>query len=81
MAVRRDRPYTQFNFLVDLGDGDAEAVQAGFQEVSGIGMEVVVTEYRNGNASVSSSQVGLFVLDGHHVLLRGPSQARVDLRR
>ena len=54
MAVFRDRPYTQFNFLVDLGDGDAEAVQAGFQEVSGIGMEVVVTEYRNGNAKENS---------------------------
>ncbi|MGZ8202646.1 MAG: phage tail protein [Burkholderiales bacterium] len=50
MATLRDRPYTQFNFLVDLGDGNSDAVQAGFQDVSGIGMEVVVTEYRNGNS-------------------------------
>lgn len=49
MAVMRDRPYTQFNFLVDLGTGTAEGPEAGFQEVSGIGMEVTVTEYRNGN--------------------------------
>lgn len=49
MAVLRDRPYTQFNFLVDLGTGTTEGPEAGFQEVSGIGMEVSVTEYRNGN--------------------------------
>jgi phage tail-like protein len=50
MAQQRERPYTQFNFLVDLGDGVTEGPQAGFQEVSGIGMEVTVVEYRNGNA-------------------------------
>jgi len=38
-------PYTQFNFTVDLGDG----VQAGFQEISNIGTEMTVVEYRNGN--------------------------------
>jgi len=49
MAVLRDRPYTCFNFLVDLGDGNTEGPQAGFQEMSPIGMEVTVVEYRNGN--------------------------------
>lgn len=49
MAVLRDRPYVQFNFLVDLGNGNTEGPEAGFQEVSGIGMEVTVAEYRNGN--------------------------------
>lgn len=49
MAVLRDRPYVQFNFLVDLGTGNTEGADAGFQEVSGIGMEVTVAEYRNGN--------------------------------
>ena len=49
MATLRDRPYVQFNFLVDLGDGVTEGPQAGFQELSGIGMEVTVSEYRNGN--------------------------------
>src|SRR3954454_19371865 len=49
MAVFRERPYVQFNFLVDLGTGTTEGADAGFQEVSGIGMEVTVTEYRNGN--------------------------------
>jgi len=50
MAVLRERPYNQFNFLVDLGSGNTEGPEAGFQEVSAIGMEVEVIEYRNGNA-------------------------------
>ena len=54
MAVLRDRPYTQFNFLVDLGNGVTEGPGAGFQEVSGIGMEVTLTEYRNGNSKENS---------------------------
>jgi phage tail-like protein len=49
MAVLRERPYPQFNFLVDLGTGDTEGVQAGFQECGPIGMSVDVIEYRNGN--------------------------------
>lgn len=49
MAVLRSNPYSQFNFLVDLGTGVTEGPEAGFQEVSGIGMEVTVAEYRNGN--------------------------------
>jgi phage tail-like protein len=49
MAVVRDRPYGQFNFLVDLGSGATDGHEAGFQECSGIGMTVDVIEYRNGN--------------------------------
>ena len=49
MAEFRERPYCQFNFLVDLGTGDTESPQAGFQEVSGLGMEITVAEYRAGN--------------------------------
>ena len=49
MAVLRERPYAQFNFLVDLGTGNNDGVEAGFQECSGISMSVDVIEYRNGN--------------------------------
>jgi phage tail-like protein len=49
MAVLRDHPYAQFNFLVDLGTGSTDGPQAGFQECSEIGMSVDVIEYRNGN--------------------------------
>lgn len=56
MAVYRERPYVQFNFLVDLGEEGTDPLQyqAGFQEVSGIGMEVTVAEYRNGNEKENS---------------------------
>jgi phage tail-like protein len=54
MAVLRERPYVQFNFLVDLGTGNTDGPEAGFQEVSGIGMEVTVSEYRTGNAKENS---------------------------
>jgi phage tail-like protein len=43
-TAREDRPYMQFNFLVEF-----EGLQGGFQEVSGIGTEVAVSEYRHGN--------------------------------
>jgi phage tail-like protein len=50
----RDRPYVQFNFLVNLGDGNTDGPEAGFQECSNIGMEVTVAEYRNGNEKENS---------------------------
>ena len=54
MAVLRATPYVQFNFLVDLGSGTTDGPEAGFQEVSGLGMEVTVSEYRNGNEKENS---------------------------
>jgi len=54
MAVLRATPYVQFNFLVDLGTGNTDGPEAGFQEVSGLGMEVTVSEYRNGNEKENS---------------------------
>ena len=65
MAVtERDRPYSQFNFRVswsaasgDFGGGDdlsEDDVKAGFQEVSGLGLEITVAEYRAGNYAVNS---------------------------
>ena len=41
MAVLREHPYGRFNFLVDLGSGNTEGPDAGFQECSAIGMEVL----------------------------------------
>ena len=49
MAVNRERPYAQFNFLVDLGTGGTEGPEAGFQECTAISTSVDVIEYRNGN--------------------------------
>ena len=51
MATFRDRPYSQFNFRVNLGAGEPgpEDFKAGFQEVGGLGLEIHVAEYRPGN--------------------------------
>src|SRR5712692_803911 len=51
MPAKRDRPYVQFNFQVDLGVNniDPTTVDGGFQEVTGLSMEVTISEYRNGN--------------------------------
>lgn len=54
MAEFRERPYSQFKFLVDLGTGDTESAKAGFQEVTGLGMEINVAEYRAGNEKPNS---------------------------
>jgi phage tail-like protein len=48
MAVQRDLPYGQYNFLVDLGLG-GEGPDAGFEQCSRIEGTVAVAEYRNGN--------------------------------
>ena len=53
MSVERTNPYGSFNFLVDLGTGDTASVRAGFQEVSGLNIEVTSSDYRNGNESVN----------------------------
>jgi phage tail-like protein len=58
MAVYRDSPYSAFNFRVNVvggayGPGD---FRAGFQEIAGIGMEIHVAEYRNGNSQDNSPQ-------------------------
>jgi phage tail-like protein len=49
--ARTDRPYAQFNFVVDipLEGWEADKPAGGFMEVSGLGVETTLTEYRNGN--------------------------------
>jgi len=46
----RTTPYGAFNFLVNLNRGvGADSLLGGFSDVSGIGFEVTIAEYRNGN--------------------------------
>jgi phage tail-like protein len=57
--TERTRPYSQFNFLVyweAASDNEGEPLNeddvfGGFQEVSGLGMEITVAEYRAGSFS------------------------------
>lgn len=44
--ANRTTPYGAFNYLVNFDGGE---VFGGFSDVSGIGTEVTVAEYRNGN--------------------------------
>jgi phage tail-like protein len=53
MAILRDHPYNQFNFLVSFG-ADPGSVDAGFAEVTGLDVGVDVIEYRNGNSKVNA---------------------------
>ena len=54
---KRDRPYAQFNFWVNLGGPGSDPLQpdAGFQEISALGMEVGVAEYRYGNHKLNNT--------------------------
>jgi phage tail-like protein len=53
MPTKRDNPYGAFNFLVSLGgaqgDGAEGTIIGGFSDVSGLGMDVNYSEYRNGH--------------------------------
>ena len=53
MATERANPYGTFNYLVDLGTGVTGSVKAGFQEVTGLSIEVTSADYRNGNEGVN----------------------------
>lgn len=50
MPEPREFPYPNFAFRVKIGTDDEKSFLAGFQEVSGLGAEVAVTEYRPGNS-------------------------------
>lgn len=53
MATLRDNPYGAFNYLVTLGGGQGDGAEGtivgGFSDVSGLGLEISYSEYRNGN--------------------------------
>jgi len=52
VAVKRDNPYANYNFVVDLGQGD----EAGFSEAELPEGAIEAIEYREGNDKVSSSR-------------------------
>ena len=51
MPTERANPYGAFNYLISLNDknDDPTSVFGGFSDVSGLGMDVNYSEYRNGN--------------------------------
>lgn len=60
MATFRENPYGAFNFLVSLGgaqgDGSEGTIVGGFSDVSGLGVDISYSEYRNGNERFNTSR-------------------------
>jgi phage tail-like protein len=48
--MARTTPYPAFNFIVNIGTGEAFG---GFSDVSGLQTEITVAEYRNGNEKLN----------------------------
>ena len=72
MAVQRENPYSGHNFLVDIGDGDADSPSAAFMEVTGLETWVDVAEYRTGaDRDSSPSKVTGLAHVGDVTLKRG----------
>jgi len=44
----RNSPFSQFNFMVEWDGLDGNTICAGFQEVSGIGMDITVAGFQEG---------------------------------
>ena len=55
MATQRDNPYGNFNFEVDFLTGDQKTNRGGFQEVTGMNIEVTSADYRAGNSQKNHS--------------------------
>ena len=51
--AERDVPYPAFNFVVNIGQGEAFG---GFSDVSGLKTEFTVSEYRNGNEKLNRAR-------------------------
>jgi phage tail-like protein len=58
MATERSNPYGAFNYLVSLGDknNDQDELFGGFSDVSGLGIDVSYSDYRNGNEKFNTAR-------------------------
>ena len=72
MAELREEPYRNYNFLVDLGTGDVDTPQAGFDQVVLPSATAEVVEWRAGNSSTNQvTKLPGLVKYGNLVLKRG----------
>jgi phage tail-like protein len=75
VAVQRDNPYLNFNFLVDIGLGD----EMGFSEVETPSGEIEVIEYREGADTVNSARKLPGLAKYPNVTLKRGITGRTDL--
>ena len=71
MAVLRDQPYGDSNFLVDLGTGETQGPLAGFDRVVLPVLTTEVVEYRNGNDQGAARKLPARAHFGNAILERG----------
>lgn len=71
MAIFRERPYLNGNFLVDLGTGDPDSIEAGFTEVIIPAANIEIIEYRNGNEKSRDLHKTPRISYGNLILRRG----------
>ena len=73
MAVYRDDPYSSLNFEVTITGvlDDGRSVRASFAEVSGLDVELVPIEYRNGSENLTVRKLPGLVKYTNIVLKRG----------
>jgi phage tail-like protein len=75
VAVQRDNPYLNFNFLVDIGVGE----ELGFSEVEGLSGEIEVIEYREGADRVNTARKLPGLAKYPNVTLKRGITGRTDL--
>ena len=75
MAVQRDNPYLNFNFLVDIGLGD----EIGFSEVDLPSGEIELIEYREGADRVNTARKLPGLTKYSNVTLKRGITGRTDL--
>jgi phage tail-like protein len=75
VPIQRDNPYTNFNFVVDIGAGD----DLGFSEVDLPGGEIEVIEYREGSDRVSTARKLPGLAKYANVALKRGVTGRLDL--
>src|SRR5215510_14544215 len=60
MPVFRENPYGAFNYIVALGgaqgDGSEGSIIGGFSDVSGLGVDISYSDYRNGNEKFNTTR-------------------------
>jgi phage tail-like protein len=75
VAVQRDNPYANYNFTVDIGQGD----NIGFSEVDLPEGEIAVIEYREGDDKLSTARKLPGLVKYANVTLKRGLAGRMDL--
>lgn len=79
MAVTRDQPYSNSNFLVDFGRGDSRSVTMGFAEVIFPPFNVDNTEGRQDNSMAIQGIGTTTVAVANHIILKRGLIGNLDL--